>query len=293
METTWWEEPTPELVAEVAELLGAAERADGVAPVGEQVLLRLRPGARGSNHLVARADDGTLVGYLHLDLLGDADDNKVAELAVHPEHRRRGVGTALVTAAAERARPLRVWAHGGLPGVEPLAAKLGYRKVRELLRLRRPLDEALPEPVLPEGVSLRAFEPGRDEAAVVYVNHRAFAWHPEQGAMSIEDVRQKEEEPWFDPAGFLLAVSADGRLLGFHWTKVHTPELGEVYVVGVDPDAQGGGLGKALTLAGLAHLRRSGVREVMLYVEADNAAALGVYTRLGFERWDSDAQYAK
>ena len=292
MESTWSEELSPEQADEVRALLSAAEAADGVAPVGEQVVLRLRPGARGSGHLLAR-EGGALVGYLHLDLFGDAEDNKVAELAVHPDHRRRGVGAALVEAAAGRAEPLRIWSHGGHPGARALAAKLGYRKVRELLRLRRPLDGELPGPRLPEGVRLRAFEPGRDEAAVVYVNHRAFSWHPEQGAMSIEDVREKEQEPWFDAGGFLLAVDAEERLLGFHWTKVHTPRLGEVYVVGVDPDAQGGGLGKALTLAGLAHLRESGLSEVMLYVEADNAAALAVYTRLGFTRWDSDAQYAK
>ncbi len=292
MELTWFEELSPEQAEEVSGLLGAAEAADGVAPVGEAVVLRLRPDARGSRHLLARAGE-TLVGYLHLDVFGDSDGNEVAELAVHPDHRRRGHGTALVEAVADRAKPLRVWSHGGHPGAEALAAKLGYRKVRELLRLRRALDADLPRPVLPDGVTLRSFVPGRDEAAVVYVNHRAFAWHPEQGAMSIEDVRQKEEQPWFDPAGFLLAVDADGRLLGFHWTKVHTAELGEVYVVGVDPDAQGGGLGKAITLAGLAHLRDAGLAEVMLYVEADNAAALAVYNRLGFTRWDSDVQYAR
>lgn len=292
MELTWFEVLSPEQADEVSGLLGAAEAADGVAPVGEAVVLRLRPDARGSRHLLAR-DSATLVGYLHLDVFGDSDGNEVAELAVHPDHRRRGHGAALVEAVADRAKPLRIWSHGGHPGAAALAAKLGYRKVRELLRLRRPLDADLPEPVLPPGVALRSFVPGRDEAAVVYVNHRAFAWHPEQGAMSIEDVREKEEQPWFDPAGFLLAVDDDGRLLGFHWTKAHTAELGEVYVVGVDPDAQGGGLGKAITLAGLAHLRAAGLTDVMLYVESDNAAALAVYDRLGFTRWDSDVQYAR
>ncbi|GAA1280877.1 mycothiol synthase [Saccharothrix xinjiangensis] len=262
-----------------------------MAPVGEAVVLRLRPGAVGSAHLPARRD-GVLAGYLHLDLLGDADGNQVAELAVHPDHRRRGVGSALLAAVAERAPSVRVWAHGGLPAQEALAAKLGARKVRELLRMGRRLDADLPGPVLPPGVRLRAFEPGRDEEAVVRVNHLAFSWHPEQGAMGVEDLRAKQGEPWFDPAGFLLAVDADDRLLGFHWTKAHSAELGEVYVVGVDPGAQGGGLGKALTLAGLAHLRAAGLTEVMLYVESDNASALAVYTRLGFARWDSDTQYA-
>lgn len=292
MDLTWYESVTPEQGAEVSDLLGAAEAADGVAPVGEAVTLRLRPDARGSRHLLAR-EGAALAGYLHLDVFGDSDGNEVAELAVHPDHRRRGVGTALVEALADRAKPVRIWSHGGHPGAAALAGKLGFRKVRELLRLRRALDADLPAPVLPDGVSLRPFVPGRDEAAVVYVNHRAFSWHPEQGAMSIEDVRQKEEQPWFDPAGFLLAVDPDERLLGFHWTKAHTADLGEVYVVGVDPDAQGGGLGKAITLAGLAHLRDAGLTEVMLYVEADNAAALAVYNRLGFRLWDSDVQYAR
>ncbi|GAA3880379.1 mycothiol synthase [Saccharothrix violaceirubra] len=290
METAWFEGLTAARIATVEALLAAAKEADGVAAVGEAVHLRLRPGATGSRHLLAERD-GVLVGYLHLDVVGDADGNKVAELAVHPEHRRRGVGTALVEAVlAERPR---IWAHGGHPGAEALAAKLGFRKVRELLKLRRDLAGELPEARLPEGVTLRAFVPGRDEEAVVRVNAKAFSWHPEQGAMTEDDVRLKEAEPWFDAAGFLLAVDGDDRLLGFHWTKTHGARRGEVYVVGVDPDAQGGGLGKALTLAGLAHLRATGRDEVVLYVESDNAAALSVYTRLGFTRWDSDAQYSK
>ncbi|MCP2248590.1 mycothiol synthase [Lentzea aerocolonigenes] len=289
-ELSWYEELTAEQVAEVGRLLEAAESTDGVAPVGEAVRLRMRPGATGSRHLLARRD-GELAGYAHVDMLGDSGGNKIAELAVHPEHRHQGVGEALVKALPEES--LRMWAHGGHPDAEKLAEKLGFRKVRELLRMRLRVENDLPQPELPEGITIRAFVPGKDEAAVVYVNHRAFDWHPEQGSMSIEDVRAKEEEPWFDPKGFLLAFNADERLVGFHWTKVHTPVLGEVYVVGVDPDAQGGGLGRALTLAGLQHLREQQVKEVMLYVESDNAPAVRVYTKLGFTLWDADVQYAR
>jgi mycothiol synthase len=289
-ELSWYEELTAEQAAEVGRLLEAAESTDGVAPVGEAVRLRMRPGATGSRHLLARRD-GELAGYAHVDMFGDSGGNKVAELAVHPEHRHQGVGEALVKALPEQS--LRMWAHGGHPDAEKLAEKLGFRKVRELLRMRLRVENDLPQPELPEGITIRPFVPGKDEAAVVYVNHRAFDWHPEQGSMSIEDVRAKEEEPWFDPKGFLLAFNADERLVGFHWTKVHTPVLGEVYVVGVDPDAQGGGLGKALTLAGLQHLREQQVKEVMLYVESDNAPAVRVYTKLGFTLWDADVQYAR
>jgi mycothiol synthase len=298
----WRDTLSEDEVGRVSALLAAAEAADGVAPIGEPGRSRLRTGA-GGTHLLATMGD-RLAGYAALDVVGDAEGRQVAELAVHPELRRRGVGAALVGALVERVAEgsgdgerLRVWAHGSLPGSARLAERFGLRKARELLRMRRDLDETLPEPRLPGGVELRAFVPGRDESAVVYVNHRAFAWHPEQGGMTVEDLRQAEAESWFDPEGFLLALDTDGRLLGFHWTKIH-PDVGgepfgEVYVVGVDPDAQGTGLGKALTLAGLRHLRSVGQRRVMLYVEGDNAAAVAVYTRLGFRVWDVDTQYAR
>jgi mycothiol synthase len=293
-ELSWFTELSPEQVAEVEVVLAAAERLDGVAPVGEHVRLRMRPGAKGSAHLLARVD-GVLAGYAHLDLLGDSAGNQVGELAVHPDYRKHGLGVAMGGALVERADSLRVWAHGSHPDAERLATALGFRKVRELLRMRLRLDGELPEAPLPDGVRLRTFVPGQDEAAVVFVNHRAFSWHPEQGAMSIEDVTHKEAEDWFDPKGFLLAVDTEERLLGFHWTKVHdlAEPLGEVYVVGVDPDAQGGGLGKALTIAGLRYLKDSGLRQVMLYVESDNAPAVRVYTRLGFTLWDADVQFGR
>jgi mycothiol synthase len=180
------------------------------------------------------------------------------------------------------------------------------RPVRRLLRMRRALDGALPQAQLPSGVRLRTFVVDRDEQAVVDVNRRAFSGHPEQGRMTVADVRAREAEPWFDPAGFLLAVDEADQLLGFHWTKTHGQpsqrdestgaverEVGEVYVVGVDPAAQGGGLGSALTLAGLHHLHARGLRSVMLYVEGDNDAAVRVYEKLGFARWDADVQFAR
>ncbi len=162
-------------------------------------------------------------------------------------------------------------------------------------------EQEWPEPALPGGVRLRTFEPGRDEQAVIDVNARAFDWHPEQSAFDVKALREAQRERWFDADGFFLAENTDGRVVGFHWTKVHPANpnrfggqpVGEVYVVGVDPDAQGGGLGKALTLAGLRHLRRRGLEQVVLYVEGDNAPAVAVYRKLGFEVVETDVQYAR
>src|SRR5262249_9084077 len=144
---------------------------------------------------------------------------------------------------------------------------------------------------LPGGVVLRPFVPGDDEAAVVRVNHRAFGWHPEQSRLDIRALTVLETQPWFDRKGFLLAIDPAGRLLGFHWTKVHPDGLAEVYVLAVDPDAKGTGLGSALTAAGLAHLHERGASEAMLYVDSDNAAALRTYQKLGFTHHHTDVEF--
>ena len=147
---------------------------------------------------------------------------------------------------------------------------------------------------MPDGVTLRAFEPG-DVDAIVRVNGRAFASHPEQGAMDRADFEQRASSDWFDPAGLFVAlrssVELDGEVVGFHWTKVED-DVGEVYVVGVDPSEQGSGLGTALTARGLRHLHESGLRTVDLYVEGDNDPALAVYRRLGFTEHARDVLYA-
>ncbi|HET8642409.1 MAG TPA: mycothiol synthase, partial [Pseudonocardiaceae bacterium] len=276
-------------------MIDAATRADGLSPVSEHVLLHLtsQPGGTGAATNVLAREDGRLVGYAHLDVT-DQFGGATGELVVHPEHRRRGVATQLVDALLGRAVPgggrLRLWAHGEHPGAARLAERFGFTRARVLLQLRRSLLAPLAQPALPAGVRLRPFQAGADEQRFVEVNNRAFDWHPEQGGWDVEQVRVREAEPWFDPEGFLLAVDESDRLLGFHWTKIHSDRepIGEVYVLGVDPAAHGRGLGVALTLAGLHYLRDRGLREVMLYVEADNPAAVAMYRKLGFTDWDTD-----
>lgn len=271
---------TDDDVAAILTVNDEAAAADGVRPIGESALLRLRDGGAS----VLAYDDGTLAGVGVLD--GDA-----GELAVRPGFRRRGHGRAIATALLDQAGSLNVWAHGELPGAVALAGSLGFERFRALWQMRRPLAGELPPLSIPPGVLLRTFEVGRDEDAWVRVNARAFADHPEQGAWTRADVERREQESWFSPEGFFLA-ERDGELIGFHWTKVHSGEaLGEVYVVGVDPSAQGLGLGRLLTLAGLHHLRDTGLPAVLLYVDESNTAAVALYEGLGFAHWSTDAMY--
>ncbi|MET8225550.1 mycothiol synthase [Streptomyces sp. NPDC005301] len=283
---------SPEQAGAVLDLLAEAARTDGQQAVSEQGRLQLSGGEReGVRHLLLTVG-GTLVGYAQLE---DTDpvEAPAAELVVHPSHRGRGHGRALGTALlAASGKRLRVWAHGAHSAARHLAQVLGLTLFRELRQMRRPLTGMeLPEPVLPAGVTVRTFVPGEDDAAWLAANADAFAHHPEQGSLTQRDLDDRTAQPWFDPAGFFLAFR-DGELAGFHWTKVHAQErLGEVYVVGVRPGAQGGGLGKALTAIGLRHLAAQGLPTAMLYVDADNKAAVTVYERLGFTVHETDLMY--
>jgi mycothiol synthase len=290
--------------AEVRELADAATAVDGIPPLSEQPLLQLTSGAR-TVHLLARDADARLVGYAQLDL--GAPDVASGEVVVAPDARGAGTGRRLVEAmrtvaatptdADAAPRSLVVWAHGDLPAARALAASVGVGVVRELWKMTLDLEQhpVDPEPALPNGVTVRAFRRGEDEERWRWLNARAFAHHPEQGRLTREDLEARMAEPWFDPEGFLLA-ERDGVLLGSVWTKVHPPEdgeepAGEIYVVGVDPGAQGLGLGGALTRLGLAHLAGRGLRRVILYTDADNTVAVRTYTRVGFVRTGVDVQF--
>jgi len=262
----------------IERLIAAATQADGVGPVSEQTALALRHGAEP----VTAHRAGELAGFAYAD--GDS-----AELVVAPGQRRRGVGSELLAGLIQRDAAGRIWAHGRLPAADAFAERHGYLPDRVLWQLRRPAAEA-PELPLPPGVALRPFVVGQDEQAWLRVNRRAFAHHPDQGRMTLADLQAREAEPWFDPAGFLLAI-AQGELIGFHWTKIHPDGMGEIYVLGLDPTAQGTGLAKPLAVAGLASLRKRGAPEVLLYVDDSNTPAMRLYEKLGFREYRADVQF--
>jgi mycothiol synthase len=295
---------TPAQIARVLDLAQAAAAADSVAPLSEHALLHLRydaaspgPDPAPGRDLVLTVHD-EIAGYGYLDSPGRSDPDVSGELVIHPRYRGHGLGLALVRELIAQADGYRVrlWAHGDLPAAAGLARAAGFGRFRALWQMRRSLHDPLAEPRLPAGITLRTFRPGRDEPQWLSLNGRAFAKHPEQGAWTRHDLELREQEPWFDPAGFFIAERG-GVMTGFHWTKVPVPGaadqgIGEVYVVGVDPGERGTGLGRALTLAGLGYLRDRGLAEAMLYVDEDNVPAIRMYQSLGFTRRSTDAMYS-
>ena len=310
-------------VLDVFDLVDAATRHDGITPLSEHVMLHLLHGGdEDVRHVLARADDGALSGYAHLDVT-DLVEGPSAEMVVAPSMRRHDLGRAMVEELiqiSERDAPgrgMRLWAHGESEAARGLAESLGFSRARVLWQMRRSLMSPLPDSPLPEGVQLRTFLPGIDDEAWLAVNAAAFADLPDQGGWTSDDLQRRLDESWFDPSGFLVATDHQGAIAGFHWTKVHGGHhedrdhahlhaegvehshghgheaLGEVYVIGVDPAHQGTGLGRALLVAGLRSLAARGLTQAMLYVDAANTPAIALYSSLGFTHWDTDVLYRR
>jgi mycothiol synthase len=275
--------PSPSVPEGLAALAARARAADGQPPFSDQSLVEL---ARGERELVERGHGAAIVG-------ASPDGSVELELVVEPDARGRGEGAALLeTVLARHPGVESAWAHGDHPASRALAARFGFEPVRTLLQLRADVGlDTPPSAALDQRSSIAPFRPGLDDAAWLDLNARAFASHPEQGGLTLRDLDDRQAEPWFDAADFLLLREGDD-LAGFCWLKIEG-EVGEFYAVGVDPGRQGEGLGRVLMDAGLARLAERGIRTAALYVEADNAPALALYRRYGFARHTIDVRYRR
>ncbi|MBZ2197477.1 mycothiol synthase [Occultella gossypii] len=319
-------------VAAVREFTARVAAADGEAAFDEQSLLNL-DGDRSVRHLLVRGgperpDGGARVvpdgggrvvadgavtsvpdGGGQVPIVGYAQvADGSGELAVDPAARRRGIGGALLDAVLDGTdgtdgsegdgpRDVRVWAHGDLAPARALAASRGLSVVRDLWVMTAPAPTRAPSQTeatsAVDGVRVRTFEPGRDEQAWLTVNARAFADHPEQGRMTRADLEARMAQPWFDRGLFWLAEDVNsGRTLGSMWVKI-SDRVGEIYVLGVDPDAQGRGIGGLLTAHAMAAFAARDLTGLELYVEGENAPAIAVYERAGFHRARAHVQYAR
>lgn len=261
-----------------------AQAADGFRPLSDDLWLELTGPATAGSRVVIDRRDGHVIGSAHLS---HPPGHWQLELVVHPRHRHTGVERELLDHAvseigSDGGGEVVLWSYDPDSPTLELIDRAGFSTQRELLRMEcaLPLSESV---TWPDEVTARAFRDG-DEAAVLALNNRAFSDHPEQGSWTVHTLRTRMTQDWFDPAGFVIAED-DAGIVGFCWTKLHADEAaGEIYVIAVDPARQGAGLGRALVVAGLHSIADRDVTRGILYVDADNRTAVGLYEALGFAR---------
>jgi mycothiol synthase len=288
------------VLPQVRALLDVAREHDGVESIGEHKFLRVSSGTNASGVKAILAYDGQrLVGYANVELFPIASGCRLsAEMVVHPEARRRGMASAMLTTIVKEAQSqdldrVDIWAYHQLSGTRELAAKFGFEPSRTLLEIRMRLPDAFPDAPLPPGVELRGFRPGQDDAEWLALNNLVFESHPEQGSWDSKDLAVRLRQPWFDAQDFLVATN-DGRLVAYNWLKLdHAALEGEIYVIGVHPEERRRHFGQSLTILGLAHMVRRGMRDASAYVDASNSGALAMYYALGFGLDHSDLCYSK
>lgn len=273
----------------IVQLLEARAAHDGREPLSEHKRIRI---GLAESYGTVTFDGGSIVAYAHAAHHPPASPAAHGRWAVEVVLAPGAGDESAVTSAALAAildalpdgEPVSIW--GWSPEILSAAQSLGFVEVRALheMRCRIPVVGAAgAEAAVPSGVVIKPFRLGRDEDAWLVANNAAFAGHPENGALDRANLDRRLDQPWFDPVGFLLAWSK-ATLLGFCWTKLHPAGVGEIYIIGVVPAAQGKGLGRALVLAGLDDLaRRQGAVEAMLWVAADDDVAIRLYESLGFE----------
>jgi mycothiol synthase len=292
------------------EVADAAADVDGHEPFNEQARFDVEAGRRTPIVATAWSQDehrrpvgAAIIGRGELDLV------------IHPLFRGKGYGEIAVRGLLSTVRgPLAAWSHGDHPAARILAAHHGFEETRALFLLRlSPIPDvgdgtsatgnrSHPSP---DDVRIEEFRVGLDDTEWVALNALIFAHHPEQGRLTVDDLRAREGEPWFDAHDFLVARAPDGRMIGYVWLKVepdadagaHASDaegpIGEIYVVGVHPDFAGRGLGRSLMGAGLRRLRERGCRDAVLYVDASNVGAVHLYRSLGFQTDSTDVQYTR
>jgi len=126
----------------VQQLLKDVTESDGVAPLSSDAIANLTADEPSLTHAVAHDKYGKVTGYLQVDRSGPQAN---AQIVVHPQYRRRGIGRMLATVAAHDAtlpqvagqqgapgKPLLLWAPSGRADSEAFADSLGYRADRSV-----------------------------------------------------------------------------------------------------------------------------------------------------------------
>jgi mycothiol synthase len=286
----------------VLSLIKDAHDFDGTPAIAEHVLLHLRHGGDKSDSYLVIEENKEVIAYAHLDTT-DLVAGPSVEAVVHPQHRGKGLGALILKEAIKVCGDkTRIWSHGDSPAAKAIASSLKLERLWSNLLMSKSLGDI--QPVISK-YPIRTFIPYFDNQAFLSLNNKVFANYPDQGGWSEDDLKVRLNEEWFQKEGFFVAEDKS-QLIGFCWTKIHGAHthshsdqdddhgheaLGEIYVLAVNPDYKGQGVGRDLTITGLNYLKYQGLNNVMLYVGVGNKPAFNLYKSLGFNEFGSDVMY--
>ena len=255
------------------------------------------------------------VGLVTVSAHPDRDGRARVQLsgAVHPDHRRRGLGTSIFEQLEARGRVLAAQRHPDLPAVlrtgggrdpepgagpggadvRPVLDRRGYRRVRSWLEMERALPgEALEVPA-PDGSEILAPTPEQSEA-VRTAHIAAFADHWGSVPIDAETWQLWTTSHTSRPEHSTVALAPDGTVLAYAITSEDRPGVLHVALVGTRPEARGRGLARAVLARTLASGAEAGFTGAALEVDAESLTnATRLYEAVGFERAHVYATYEK
>jgi len=245
---------------------------------------------------------GNIVGYM--DVSPELTIGRVVlDCWVHPEHRRRGLTTKLLSYAIHRAKELGAKvAHVKIMennvAAKSMLSKLGFECVRRFLELRLDIPKVCWQDVCQAALEYCHLQCG-EEDKLTQIQNRSFAGTWGYNLGTVETIAYRINLSNCSPEDVVLAYEGD-KIIGYCWTETNYDgevangeRKGRIFMLGTDPDFRGRGVGKRVLLAGLAHLKNKGVRVAELTVDNENKAACALYWSVGFEVQTSNFWYEK
>jgi mycothiol synthase len=261
-----------------------------------------RPDYQVSENLFFAEVNSVIIGFINvIPELGIG--RVILEYGVASSYKLEVVLKQLFDRAMKQARGLGAKvAHVSIPATETAQAEclsdLAFKAVRRFYELRLDVSSANLETADQLGLVYRHLKAG-EEGLLAWLENRCFigtwGFNPNTAEYIGWELRARGD----CPDDVILALS-ECRPVGYCWTEARYGQdsftgkgMGRIYMLGVDTDYRGKGLGKKLLVAGLLYLRNKGRELIDITVDSQNIVAVALYRSMGFQRHGGTVWYEK